>query len=272
MPAPFSVRHALGWTVLATASLWFGLGLVFAAFPGSVQSIVLPGLIQILVYSFVLALFASAQGTPVAPLLALRRAALGACLTAAALGLMLQIPATLLSEAVEHFFPTPAAVLAERALRITPHSAAQGVTIFLIVAGVGPCVEELFFRGALFGALRRGHGALVTALSVALCFAVAHVDLRLFLPLFVTALALGEAREQSGSIWPGVALHCAFNAASLAVVFAGAAPGGAPPPMPVFVAIFGCVASASLLRLLRALTRRGGVSRSVPAPGELPRD
>jgi membrane protease YdiL (CAAX protease family) len=262
MPAPFSFRLALVWTVLATAGLWFGLALLVLVFPRAGQGIVLLGLVQVLVYALVLALFAAARGTRFASLLALRKASVAVCVTAAALGFFLQVPATLLSDAVEHFFPTPAATLAERALRITPHSTAEAVAIFLVVAGLGPCVEEFFFRGALFGALRRGHGALVTALAVALCFAFGHVDLRLFLPLFVTALALGAARELSGSIWPGIALHGAFNAATLAVVFAGAAPGGKPPPMPVFAAIFGCAASALLLWLLRALALSSRVAQN----------
>jgi membrane protease YdiL (CAAX protease family) len=262
MPAPFSVRMALGWTVLATAALWFGLAVVVLAFPRAGQGIVLLGFVQVLVYALVLALFAAARGTGIGPLLALRKASLAVCVTAAALGFVLQIPATLLSDAIEHFFPTPSATLAERALRITPHSSAQAVAIFLVVAGLGPCVEEFFFRGALFGALRRGHGALVTALAVALCFAFGHVDARLFLPLFVTALALGEARELSGSIWPGIALHGAFNAATLAVVFAGAAPAGKPPPIPVFGAIFGCAASALLFWLLRTLALSSRVAQN----------
>ncbi len=254
MPARFSPLLALGWTVFATVALWFGLSAALFAFPHAAQSIVLLGLVQVAVYALVLGLFAAAQGTQLSELLALRRASLGVCLAAAALGFMLQIPATLLSNAVEHFFPTPAAVLAERALRITPQSTAQGVAIFLIVAGLGPCVEEFFFRGALYGALRRGYGAFVTAVSVSVCFAFGHVDLRLLLPLFAAALVLAQVREQTGSIWPGVALHGAFNAATLAVVFSGAAPGGKPPALPIWVAALGCLVTLALGLLVRALS------------------
>src|SRR5450432_422816 len=184
MPASFSLRLALSWTVLATALLWVAIALVFLAFPHAAQSIVLLGFVQVAVYALVLALFASAQGTGFRELLALRRAPIAVCLGATALGFLLQIPATLLSDSIEHFFPTPAAALAERVARITPHSPSQAVAIFLVVAGLGPCVEEFFFRGALFGALRREHGAFVTAVAVAACFALGHVDARLFLPLF----------------------------------------------------------------------------------------
>ena len=69
-------------------------------------------------------------------------------------------------------------------------------------------------------------------------------------------------RELSGSIWPGIALHGAFNAATLGVVFAGAAPGGKPPPMPAFAAIFGLRASVVLLWLLRALALSSRVAQN----------
>jgi membrane protease YdiL (CAAX protease family) len=223
---------------------------------------VLLGLVQVAVYALVLALFQAAQGVPFSDVLALRKAPFGVCVSAGALGFLLQIPATLLSDTVERFFPTPTTVLAERVARITPHSTVQAVAIFLVVAGLGPCVEEFFFRGALFGALRRGHGALVTAVAVAACFAFGHLDLRLFVPLLVAAFALGEVRESTGSVLPGIALHAAFNAATLAVVFSGSAPQGKPPPMPLLVAVFGCVGSALLLALVRRLALSSRVAQN----------
>jgi membrane protease YdiL (CAAX protease family) len=260
--ARFSWPLAFGWTALITSGLWLGLTAVFLAFGRSANDIVLLGLTQVVVYLIVLGAFGYAAGTPVRELLALRHAPPLLCLAAAALGAALQVPATLLSNLVEHFFPTPPAELAARLARITPHSAAHGVAIFLVVAGLGPCVEELFFRGALFGALRRGHGAWSTIWVVSLCFVLGHLDLRLFLPLLVAALALGQVREQSGSIWPGLALHAAFNASTLSFVFVGAAPAGKPPDFPLFAAISGCVLTVLLLGLVRRLS---------PAPAATPR-
>jgi membrane protease YdiL (CAAX protease family) len=252
----FSWPLAFGWTALITSGLWLGLTAAFLAFGRGANDIVLLGLTQVLVYLIVLAAFGYALGTPLRELLALRRASPVLCLTAAALGAALQIPASLLSDLVEHFFPTPAAELASRLARITPHSTVHGIAIFLVVAGLGPCVEEFFFRGALFGALRRGHGALTTIVVVSLCFVLGHLDLRLFFPLLIAAWALGEVRERSGSIWPGLALHAAFNASTLSFVFAGAAPNGKPPDFPLFAAISGCALTLLLLGLVRRLSPR----------------
>jgi membrane protease YdiL (CAAX protease family) len=268
MPAPFSLRLALSWTLLATVGLWLGIALVLALFPRAGQSIVLLGFVQVAVYALVLSLFASAQGMSFSAPLALRRIPAKLWLSALGLGFVLQIPATLLSDLVEHFFPPPAAVLAERVARITPHSSFEGAAIFLVVAGLGPCVEELFFRGALFGALRQSHGALATALAVAALFALGHMDARLLLPLFATALVIGLVRERSGSVWPGVALHGAFNAATLTVVFAGDAADGKPPHLPLATAVLGCAAAALLLRWVLRLAES---SRAHAAGAELDR-
>ena len=252
-PRSFPIPLAFAWTGFITASLWLGLSVVFRHFGPRADDIVLLGLTQVAVYGLVVALFALSTQRPLRELLALRSASLRVCLAALALGAALQIPATLLANAVEHFFPVPEAVLRERLLRITPHGTAHGIAIFAVVAGLGPCVEEFFFRGALYGALRRGRGTRLPLLVVSLCFALAHLDLRLLLPLFVAALAIGDVREQTGSLWPGLLTHAAFNAVTLAVVFMGHAQNGQPPPVPPFLAVAGSVIALSLLVLVRAL-------------------
>lgn len=253
-PPAFPIKFALAWTGLITATLWLGLAGMFSVFGRRAQDIVLLGVVQVVVYALVLRLFCFAQRMAPSELFARHAATLRLCLTTAVLGATLQVPATMMSNIVDRFYPLPDAVLHERMARITPHSSAHGVAIFAIVALFGPLVEELFFRGALFGVLRRGHNALITTVVVSLCFAFAHLDLRLLLPLFVVALAIGDVREHSGSIWPGFALHAAFNSATLAVVFSGSVPSGKPAPMPPAFAVLGCALSAALLLLARRLS------------------
>ncbi len=48
---------------------------------------------------------------------------------------------------------------------------------------------------------------------------MAHQEPRNWAPLLIVALVLGELRRLGGSIWAGVALHAAFNAATLLFVF-----------------------------------------------------
>lgn len=246
------VPVAFAWTAAITVALWFGLSLVIAAFGKAHVDIVTLGLTQVAVYVVVLtALGVSLHVSGPRELLALRSTSLQLVFLGLLLGAALQIPATLLSSAVDHFFPMPEAVLRERMARITPRSPAHAVAIFSVVAVLGPCVEEFFFRGGLFGALRHRHGALLTNAVTSLCFALGHLDTRLLLPLFVTAIAIAEVRERTRSIWPGLAVHAAFNATTLAAVFGGATPEGKPPPIPLLPAAVGCALTLALLLAFR---------------------
>jgi membrane protease YdiL (CAAX protease family) len=60
-----------------------------------------------------------------------------------------------------------------------------------------------------------------TVLGVAVFFALAHREPRNFLPDFVGGAVMGYARIASGSLWPAIAVHAAFNTTSvvLALVF-----------------------------------------------------
>ena len=246
---------AFAWTGAITAALWLGLSLVVLAAGKRGLDIVTLGFTQVAVYALVLTAFGVSLHTAgPREFLALRGTTLRLVLTALLLGAALQIPATLLSSAIDHFFPLPDGVLRERMARITPHSRAHAVAIFSVVVVLGPCVEEFFFRGGLFGALRHRHGALLVNLVTSLCFALGHLDARLLVPLFVAALAIGEVRERTGSIWPGFAVHAAFNATTLAAVFSGATPEGKPPPIPMLPAVFGCAVALSLLAAVRRET------------------
>ena len=252
MPERFAVWQAVAWTVAATAGLSCALTLVVIGFGRRVDIVPL-GLAQVGVYGAASILFASWQKRPLRELLALRVVPFRSCLVAAALGVVLQFPSTLLANVIERFFPVPDSVLAHRLALITPHSIAHGVAIVLIVSLVGPCVEEFFFRGVLFGALRRGYSAFVAMAVVSLCFVLAHMDLHMLLPLLPAAWLMAEVREQSGSIWPGLSLHAAFNSLTLLGVFGGFVTAGRPPPVPPALALLGCLATAGLLRLFRRI-------------------
>jgi membrane protease YdiL (CAAX protease family) len=140
-------------------------------------------------------------------------------LIGASLGVLLHLPAGYLSELVERRFPTPPAALKAQLAALTPSSLPAAILMLLAIAVLVPFVEELFFRGALFTPLLRTGPALVAVWTTSLAFALAHAEPRNWAPLFLIALVLGELRRLGGSIWPGVALHAAFNAATLLFVF-----------------------------------------------------
>jgi membrane protease YdiL (CAAX protease family) len=95
------------------------------------------------------------------------------------------------------------------------------VRVFLLV----PLAEELFFRGALYGWLRRHLPAPPTILLTALLFGLEHTvpgvpmpGLFFLLPLaFVYGIAVGSARERTGSTFNTAVMHVVVDAALLLV-------------------------------------------------------
>jgi membrane protease YdiL (CAAX protease family) len=85
----------------------------------------------------------------------------------------------------------------------------------MIAAVVGaPFLEETFFRGMLYGALRRRFGVAVGVLASAAVFAGLHPQLPLgFLPIFVLGAAMALLYEWRQSLVPGMFLHALNNGA-----------------------------------------------------------
>jgi len=80
---------------------------------------------------------------------------------------------------------------------------------------IAPVVEELIFRGYLFGVARRYCGFWAAAATVSLLFAAIHVHLPAFGGLFVLAMAFTVVYERAGSLWASIVMHVAFNATTL---------------------------------------------------------
>jgi hypothetical protein len=89
------------------------------------------------------------------------------------------------------------------------------VVLLVLVAGVVPVVEELFFRGMIYPLLRYRWGAGVAIGASAAIFAAFHFVPLLMPSLFFVGLILGYMREQSGSVLPGVLLHALQNGIAL---------------------------------------------------------
>lgn len=102
-------------------------------------------------------------------------------------------------------------------------------TTLLIVVLLAPFVEEVLFRGLVFGNLKHKSRAVAYLLSCAL-FAFLHVwqfalvkqDITYFvlmLQYLVPGLVLAWAYEHSGSLWSSIGLHAAANALSVWPLF-----------------------------------------------------
>jgi len=96
----------------------------------------------------------------------------------------------------------------------------MGLRLSIIVAAglVAPVVEELVYRGLIYGFARSLIGHWPAALLSSAIFALVHVDAVASLPLFVLALGLATAYDRSRSLWVPVIMHMLFNAWNLAAM------------------------------------------------------
>jgi membrane protease YdiL (CAAX protease family) len=84
---------------------------------------------------------------------------------------------------------------------------------FLMIVVLAPLVEELLFRGLIFGVLRARFTAGATILVTAFLFAIVHWDETGLYPVAVLApgFVLSVIRERTGSVKSAILAHGAYN-------------------------------------------------------------
>ncbi len=91
------------------------------------------------------------------------------------------------------------------------------VVLFCLVAIAAPIVEELFFRGVLYSALKARFSTALAVILSAACFAVAH-PMGDWLPIFGLGCVLATVRELRQSLIPGIVLHFLQNAVAFTMM------------------------------------------------------
>src|SRR3954452_11651654 len=92
------------------------------------------------------------------------------------------------------------------------------VAVGVLVCVVAPIAEELFFRGFMYGALRRSIGWIAAALITGVVFGIVHAggtDAVFLVPLGVLDFLLCWLYRQTSSLLPGMAVHAFNNAWAL---------------------------------------------------------
>jgi hypothetical protein len=101
------------------------------------------------------------------------------------------------------------------------------LALFAIAAIGAPFFEEMFFRGTLFGALRRRFGIAAGALLSATLFASLHPQFPLgFPPLFFLGAVFALLYEWRQSLVPGMTFHAVHNGFLFLVLNIFFPPGG----------------------------------------------
>jgi membrane protease YdiL (CAAX protease family) len=174
------------------------------------------------------------------------------------LGLAIHIPTNAIYEAALARWPdTSAAEVIMKGFSDLPawRKVATGVGLVLTT----PLIEEAFFRGALFGTLRRHHAPVIAVVTTAAIFGFVHIQPQAFLPIGIVGAALAFMRMASGSLWPGVVLHMTFNGLTFYAMAQGSADAVEPAEtMPVWLVVVGTAVTGGLLALADVLRKRYG--------------
>jgi membrane protease YdiL (CAAX protease family) len=143
---------------------------------------------------------------------------LGANLMVGFMAAMVMIPASIFVGWVTHFisdrfFPNIAPPYHPlQGLTATSSSGAIRLALFTAAAVGAPLIEETFFRGCLFGALRRRHGFWAALLGSSAFFAILHPQLPLgFLPIALLGAAFAALYEWRQSLVPAMVAHALNN-------------------------------------------------------------
>lgn len=140
-------------------------------------------------------------------------------------GILFQIPAEGIFSWQSAYLPGAAEAAQKRLELLLPHGTLHAIALLVVLSILVPFAEEAFFRGAVFGALRRsGQRSVRAALITGVGFTLSHFDLAMLLPIGLVAAFLGFLRARTGSLWPSIFGHVGFNLATMLPLALGANP------------------------------------------------
>ena len=87
------------------------------------------------------------------------------------------------------------------------------------IAVIAPLAEETLFRGIVHQGLEHQLGFLPGAIISAAIFALAHLQLDIFVPIFILGFGFAYLIHRTRSLWPSIAGHMLFNLVSVLAVY-----------------------------------------------------
>jgi len=90
------------------------------------------------------------------------------------------------------------------------------ISLFILQVGlVAPFVEELFFRGFMYNALKKRLNMFSAIVITSAVFALVHTELMHFIPIAFLSFLLVYVYEKTGSLFAAVVIHSIHNLATM---------------------------------------------------------
>lgn len=93
------------------------------------------------------------------------------------------------------------------------------VALVLFIVVIGPCIEELMFRGVALSAFVGRWGGIGAVIASGVLFGTCHFDPKTVIPLSALGMLMAAARLVVGSLSASVVIHITHNAIMLAWVY-----------------------------------------------------
>jgi len=91
------------------------------------------------------------------------------------------------------------------------------LTIFVSI--LGPIIEEIFFRGFLYNAVKKRFGVLLGVLLSGALFSMLHTNIVGFLPIMILGVLMAFLYEITGSLIASLSIHILHNSIIVGFVF-----------------------------------------------------
>ncbi len=83
---------------------------------------------------------------------------------------------------------------------------------------IAPLVEEIFFRGFMYQALRRSMPLWPAVILTGIAFGVAHVDPAVMIPIAIVGIILLGIYRWTGNLWSSIITHAGYNTIAVAAL------------------------------------------------------
>ncbi len=93
------------------------------------------------------------------------------------------------------------------------------IAAFVCLVVLAPVVEEIMFRGWLYGKLRVRMSALPAILITSVLFGIMHGQMNVGVVVFAMSVAMCISRELTGTIWAGILIHMIKNGIAFYFLF-----------------------------------------------------